>query len=116
VETPSVRIFDNGFTRRRSRVLEVDLATRQVTFELGTVGGQPLWTKRRGGAQRLANGNLLITEGDRGRIVESTPEGALVWEYLNPQRNDEANKAAQRRKRAAIYRARRLEAELLPWL
>ena len=35
------------------------------------------------GAQRLANGNTLITEGNFGRIFEVTAEGQLVWEYIS---------------------------------
>ncbi|MGB5404900.1 aryl-sulfate sulfotransferase [Robiginitalea sp.] len=36
------------------------------------------------GAQRLKNGNTLITEGMRGRFFEVTPEKELVWEYWQP--------------------------------
>jgi hypothetical protein len=36
------------------------------------------------GAQRLPNGNTLITEGADGRLFEVTPEHELVWEYVNP--------------------------------
>ena len=32
-------------------------------------------------AQRLPNGNTLIKFG---RFFEVTPEGAVVWEYVNP--------------------------------
>jgi hypothetical protein len=34
--------------------------------------------------QRLPNGNTLINEGWFGRFFEVTPEGAVVWEYVNP--------------------------------
>jgi hypothetical protein len=40
------------------------------------------------GAQRLSNGNTFINEGPRGRFMEVTPDGKLVWEYLNPYRGD----------------------------
>ncbi len=36
------------------------------------------------GAQRLANGNTLITEGMAGRIFEVTSAGEIVWEYVSP--------------------------------
>jgi len=36
------------------------------------------------GAQRLSNGNTLITEGVTGRVFEVTPRGELVWEYISP--------------------------------
>ena len=34
--------------------------------------------------QRLPNGNTLICEGSFGRLFEVTPDGATVWEYVNP--------------------------------
>jgi hypothetical protein len=34
------------------------------------------------GAQRLPNGNTLITEGATGRIIEVTKEKDVVWEYI----------------------------------
>ena len=36
------------------------------------------------GAQRLANGNTIITYGTRGTFLEVTSSGALVWKYINP--------------------------------
>ncbi len=35
------------------------------------------------GAHRLDNGNTFINEGARGRFFEVTPEGEIIWEYLN---------------------------------
>jgi len=35
-------------------------------------------------AQRLPNGNTLITEGSDGRIFEVTRDHELVWEYISP--------------------------------
>ncbi|MBO5141371.1 MAG: thioredoxin, partial [Peptococcaceae bacterium] len=35
-------------------------------------------------AQRLPNGNTLITEGSFARIFEVTPEKEIVWEFKNP--------------------------------
>jgi len=40
------------------------------------------------GAQRMKNGNTFINEGARGRFFEVTPEGNIVWEYLNPYHGD----------------------------
>jgi hypothetical protein len=36
------------------------------------------------GAQRLQNGNTLITYGVNGTLVEVTPDGEVVWKYVNP--------------------------------
>jgi hypothetical protein len=38
------------------------------------------------GAERLENGNTIINEGPKGRFFEVTPDGEIVWEYLNPYR------------------------------
>ncbi|HKK11385.1 MAG TPA: aryl-sulfate sulfotransferase, partial [Flavobacteriaceae bacterium] len=40
------------------------------------------------GAQRMKNGNTFINEGPKGRFFEVTPEGEIVWEYLNQFRGD----------------------------
>lgn len=42
------------------------------------------------GAQRLKNGNTLVTSGARGRFIEVTTENEIVWEYWNPYKNDYA--------------------------
>jgi len=36
------------------------------------------------GAQRLADGNTLVTAGPQGRIFEVDSRGTVVWEYTNP--------------------------------
>ena len=36
------------------------------------------------GQQRLPNGHTLIDEGMKGRVFEVTPEGEIVWQYVNP--------------------------------
>jgi hypothetical protein len=35
-------------------------------------------------AQRLPNGNTLIGYGPHGRVLEVTPKGDVVWDYVNP--------------------------------
>ena len=35
-------------------------------------------------AQRLPNGNTLITESHCGRLFEVTRDGEIVWEFINP--------------------------------
>ena len=37
------------------------------------------------GAQRLPNGNTFITEGFHGRLIEVSPDGETVWEFVNPK-------------------------------
>ena len=40
------------------------------------------------GAHRLPNGNTLICEGIHGHFFEVTPDGKIVWEYVNPNAGD----------------------------
>ena len=42
------------------------------------------WSSFISGAHRMNNGNTFIDEGAKGRFFEVTPDGKIVWEYLNP--------------------------------
>ncbi|WP_341268353.1 MULTISPECIES: aryl-sulfate sulfotransferase [Gordonia] len=71
-----------------SRVLEVDPTTREIIWQYTAEdSGRPTWeffSSFVSNAQRLPNGNTLITEGMRGRLFQVTPAGAIVWEYHSP--------------------------------
>jgi outer membrane protein assembly factor BamB len=92
-------VFDNGRRRRWSRVLELDPAAGRIVWEYGSAPEQRFFSAKRGGSQKLQNGNVLITDSESARAFEVTPEGDVVWEFLNPEREGE--------KRAAIYRMTR---------
>ncbi len=87
LENGRVLLFDNGAHRRgvnHSRVLEVDPETNTIAWEYR---GDPMisfYSYNISGAERLPNGNTLICEGAPGRILEVTPKGHIVWEYINP--------------------------------
>ena len=36
------------------------------------------------GAHRISNGNTFVTIGPKGRYIEVTPEGKIVWDYWTP--------------------------------
>ena len=61
-------------------------------------------------AQRLPNGNTLITEGSDGRVFEVTPQHEIVWEYINPYWGTGALALNM------IYRAYRVPYEWVPQL
>ena len=63
-------------------------------------------------AQRLPNGNTLITEGSDGRLLEVTPDHEIVWEYINPYYRKFAGKFGNN----MIYRAYRVPYEWIPQL
>jgi len=76
-------IFDNlGGGPETSRVLELDPFTQQIAWRYE----KNLFSKTLGTAQRLANGNTLITESENGRALEVEPDGTVAWEFLSPHR------------------------------
>ncbi|HET8725088.1 MAG TPA: SUMF1/EgtB/PvdO family nonheme iron enzyme [Anaeromyxobacteraceae bacterium] len=96
----NILVFNNGIGRGYSSVDEivppVD-ATGAYTLGAGAAFGPsaPVWTyvgtptssfysAEISGAQRLPNGNTLITEGVKGNLFEVTPAGEKVWQYVNP--------------------------------
>lgn len=82
-------LFDNeGATNGYgpSRVLEFDPVDYRVTWSYGDRPGQTLDSIARSSYSRLANGNTLIVETMAGRVIEVTPEGDIVWEFVNPVR------------------------------
>jgi hypothetical protein len=79
-----ILVFDNGTERKASRILEVDPANGRVVWEYPNAGGVAFYSETRGLAQRLANGNTLITDSQGGQAFEVTPAGGMVWQYFAP--------------------------------
>jgi len=103
----NILIFDNGSKRKYSRVIELDPRRRVITWQYVAEPRSDFFSHQKGAAQKLPNGNVLITDSLAGRAFEVTRNGDLVWEYYNPD-IDEKN-----RKRAEIYRMTRLEASFV---
>ena len=68
-----------------SRVIEVDPRTNETVWEYRDTPPYNFFSPYISGARRLANGNTLITEGMFGRMFQVTPDGEVVWEYVNPR-------------------------------
>jgi hypothetical protein len=93
-----------AFARAGSRVLEIN----PVTFELVWSYSAPrFFSTNISGAQRLPNGNTLITEGANGRLFEVTKEGTIAWEYIFPLFSGAQSSNA-------VYRAYRLPYDWIP--
>ncbi len=87
LENGNVLLLDNGSHRRGlsySRVLEVDPSTGEIVWQFEGLPRVSFFTHFTGGAQRLPNGNTLITEGMTGRLFEVTPANEVVWEFVSP--------------------------------
>ncbi|ANZ63728.1 thioredoxin [Secundilactobacillus paracollinoides] len=75
--------------RDYSRILETDPTTLDIKWQYtaedaGENDNTRFFSPYISAAQRLPNGNTLITEGSDGRIFEVTPQHKTVWEYINP--------------------------------
>jgi len=85
----NILVFDNGTHRVNnpftfSRVLEIDPATKRIVWSYQDQPMFNFYSPYESSAQRLPNGNTFICEGVFGRLFEVTPEGQVVWEYINP--------------------------------
>ncbi|PWB88404.1 ArsR family transcriptional regulator [Methylocystis sp. MitZ-2018] len=113
-------VFDNqgeaGYPRASvtytggSRVLEIDPVSKQIVWQYtGASSGNPGWTFRSthiSNARRLPNGNTFIDEGQIGRFFQVTPEGDIVWEYLNPYpRRGKDAETGRPTRNYSVYRA-----------
>jgi hypothetical protein len=83
--TPAGSVFGG------STVIEVDPKTSDTKTLFGGSAAQRMYTIIRGKHEKLANGNLLITEAEAGRVLEVEQSGEIVWEYVN--RYDESDVA-----------------------
>ena len=110
----------NNARRDYSRVLQFNPMTLEITWQYTPLeAGSFLFTDASkfyssyiSAAQRLPNGNTLITEGSDGRLLEVTPEHEIVWEYINPYFNHIFEKFSNN----MVYRAYRVPYAWVPQL
>lgn len=103
--------------RDYSRILEIDPTTLKIVWQytpveagyVHPVDSNRFYSPFISGAQRLPNGNTLITEGSGGRLIEVTANHELVWEYISPY-------WGQQLKLNMVYRAYRAPYEWVPQL
>lgn len=98
-----ILLFDNGgaasAVNRVSRVLEIDPRALSVVWSYSGSDGNKLQSSVRGMQQQLPNGNILITESNRGRVLEVSRKGDIVWEYRAHIGKDEPLTGARRYRR-----------------
>lgn len=89
---PATPTGNKNAIRDYSRVIEIDPVSMEIVWQcrpmdLGYL--QPFisdhfYSCYISSAQRLPNGNTLITEGSDGRLFEVTADHEIVWEYHSP--------------------------------
>jgi hypothetical protein len=111
---PSSPYGQKNALRDYSRILEINPVTLEIEWQYtpteagfqAPLDSYRFYSPYISSAQRLPNGNTLITEGADGRILEVTREHELVWEYISPYKN--------KRNSNMVYRAYRVPYEWVP--
>ena len=104
----TILIFDNGTFRGHSRIIKLDPVGRKIVWQYKAASPADFFSYYRGGCQELPNGNILITESNKGRVFEITPEGKIVWEFFS-----EISSKGETSVRRAIYRMMRLDPRIV---
>jgi hypothetical protein len=100
LENGNILIFDNGWHREYSRVIELNPTTKEISWKFEADPPESFFSTTRGASQRLPNGNTLITESNKGYVFEVTKDGEIVWEFWNPDFDEQG-------RRTTIYRMTR---------
>lgn len=99
----NVLLFDNGGDARDySRLVEVDPRSDAIVWEYRADPPEAFYSEARGIAQALPGGNVFVAESNSGALFEVTREGEVVWEYLNPLRDDQGRRGAVRGQRYPV--------------
>jgi hypothetical protein len=105
LENGNILIFDNGVSRRYSRILELNPLTQEIVWEYVADPPSSFFTSQRGSSQRLPNGNTLICDGNGGRAFEVSLNGEILWEWLNPN--------MEKGRREQVYRVTRIPSDIV---
>ncbi len=106
LEDGHILLFDNGLGRGWSRAVEMDPVSGKITWEYRASPPESFYTASKGSVQRLANGNTLLAESDKGVAFEVTTAGEVVWRFICPHK-------VERGERAAIVRMVRYPREII---
>ncbi len=121
--TPGAPKGRGNAQRDFSRVLEFDPLTLEIKWQytFAEAGFMSLdqykfYSHYISAAQRLPNGNTLITEGADGRLFEVTPDHEIVWEYVSPFFSTYPGGKSTDRTWNMVYRAYRVPYDWVPQL
>ncbi|MFT7464920.1 MAG: hypothetical protein ACI9EF_003280 [Pseudohongiellaceae bacterium] len=99
----NILLFDNGDeTRPWSRIVQLNPATGQITWEYKADPPESFYSSGRGTVQTLRGGNLLVGNSANGEAFEITSEGQLVWRFFNPDVDENGAHGALRIERYPV--------------
>jgi len=90
LDNGNILVFANGHNSAGgnpnfSQVWEIEPQSKEIVWRyFPKKNPLTFWSPHISGCQRLSSGNTLICEGGQGCIFEITPDGEVVWEYINP--------------------------------
>jgi hypothetical protein len=61
--------------------------SKQIAWSFESYKGKTFYSHNVSNAQRLPNGNTFVCAGRPSHLFEVTPDGEVVWEYINPLGN-----------------------------
>jgi hypothetical protein len=92
IQNDNLLIFDNGVLKetepKQSRIIKLDPIKKEIIWEYNP---KEFYTSSKGGVYELKNGNLLITESNKGHVFEINKEKEIVWEWWNPLLDNKTN-------------------------
>lgn len=91
LDNNNILLFDNGCGSGFSRILEIEPLSKRIVWSYNSDGSADFFTAKGGNCQRLPNGNTLISQTQTGRAFEVNRDGKIVWQYLNPNIDEEEN-------------------------
>jgi uncharacterized membrane protein len=102
----NIIVMDNGRYRGWSRIISINPATLNITWEYKTENPKDFFSLSQSSVQLLPNYNIFVTEAEKGRVFELTPDKKIVWEFYHPDRQNETNSNAKEKwgQRQEIYR------------
>lgn len=92
VDDHRISVFDNnwafaspeGVVEGTNRLPAYDFATDSVTFPFAkATWATRLRTSAQGRATPMANGDMVVEETERGRILRLSPQGEVRWRYIS---------------------------------
>lgn len=86
LENGNILVFDNGLVWGDvvSRVVEMNPKNNEFVWKYSGYGNWHFMIPIMGGAQRLPNGNTLISSGLVGQVFEVAQDQRIVWNYILP--------------------------------
>ena len=76
-----ILVFDNGYRRHTSKILEIDPTTEGVVWSYEGTDDNPFYSGTRGTVEELPSGSVFVGSSNDGRMFEVNREGEIVWEY-----------------------------------